>query len=169
MSTLFRRGRMFDGVCEALLDGVEVLVAGDRIVEVSDVPIRSGTAEVVDLRDRTLMPGLIDAHFHAIAASPDLAAVERMPASPLAHVLADSVLQRARVLAEAAFHGPHVVPNASLHGVRGREQPAAESEDRHRERRHRDPLRCPSATLCAATVRHGRFPFDSTPSTRPAA
>ena len=84
MSTLFRHGRIFDGVGEELLEGVEVLVGGHRIVEVSDVPIRSESAEVVDRRGRTLMPGLIDAHFHALAASPDLGAVERMPGSLLA-------------------------------------------------------------------------------------
>ena len=84
MSTLFRHGRIFDGTGEDLLEDVEVLVEGARIVEVSDVPIRSGTAEVVDLRGRTLMPGLIDAHFHAIAASPDLGAVEHMPPSLIA-------------------------------------------------------------------------------------
>ena len=84
MSTLFRHGRIFDGTGEELLEDVEVLVEGARIVEVSDVPIRFGTAEVVDLRGRTLMPGLIDAHFHAIAASPDLGAVEHMPPSLIA-------------------------------------------------------------------------------------
>ena len=84
MSTLFRHGRIFDGIGEELLEGVEVLVDGDRIAEVSDVPIRSGTAEVIDLEGRTLMPGLIDAHFHALAASPDLGVVEHMPASLLA-------------------------------------------------------------------------------------
>ena len=84
MSTVFRHGRIFDGIGEELLEGVEVLVDGDRIAEVSDVPIRSGTAEVIDLQGRTLMPGLIDAHFHALAASPDLGAVENMPASLLA-------------------------------------------------------------------------------------
>lgn len=97
MSTLFRHGRIFDGVGEELLEGIEVLVEGSRIVEVSDVPIRSGTAEVVDLQGRTLMPGLIDAHFHAIAASPDLGAVEHMPASLLAqHARAnlEATLQR---------------------------------------------------------------------------
>ena len=97
MSTLFRQGRIFDGTCEELLEGVEVLVEGARIVEVSDVPIRSGTTEVVDLRGRTLMPGLIDAHFHAIAASPDLGAVEHMPPSLIAqHARAnlEATLQR---------------------------------------------------------------------------
>ena len=97
MSTLFRHGRIFDGTGEELLEDVEVLVEGSRIVEVSDVPIRSGTAEVVDLRGRTLMPGLIDAHFHAIAASPDLGAVEHMPPSLIAqHARAnlEATLQR---------------------------------------------------------------------------
>ena len=97
MSTLFRHGRIFDGTGEELLEDVEVLVEGSRIVEVSDVPIRCGSAEVVDLRDRTLMPGLIDAHFHAIAASPDLGAVEHMPPSLIAqHARAnlEATLQR---------------------------------------------------------------------------
>ena len=97
MSTLFRQGRIFDGAGEELLEDVEVLVEGSRILEVSDVPIRSGSAEVVDLRGRTLMPGLIDAHFHAIAASPDLGAVEHMPVSLIAqHARAnlEATLQR---------------------------------------------------------------------------
>ena len=84
MSTLFRHGRIFDGAGEELLEDVEVLVEGSRIVEVSDVPIRCGSAEVVDLRGRTLMPGLIDAHYHAIAASPDLGTIDHMPASLIA-------------------------------------------------------------------------------------
>ena len=97
MSTLFRHGRIFDGRSAELLEDVEVLVEGSRIAEVSDVPIRSATAEVVDLRGRTLMPGLIDAHFHAIAASPDLGAVEHMPPSLIAqHARAnlEATLQR---------------------------------------------------------------------------
>ena len=84
MGTLFRNGVIFDGTGEDLLEGVEVLVDGDRIAEVSDVPIRTATAEVIDLQGRTLMPGLIDAHYHALAASPDLVAVEGMPESLLA-------------------------------------------------------------------------------------
>lgn len=60
-TTLFRNGRIFDGTGGEHLEGVEVLVDGERTAEVSDVPIRCEAAEVVDLRDRTLMPGLIDA------------------------------------------------------------------------------------------------------------
>jgi len=42
----------------------EVLVQGDRIVEVGTAVKHPAGAEVIDLGDRTLMPGLIDAHIH---------------------------------------------------------------------------------------------------------
>ncbi len=42
----------------------EVLVLGERIVEVGSAVNRPARAEVIDLGDRTLMPGLIDAHVH---------------------------------------------------------------------------------------------------------
>jgi imidazolonepropionase-like amidohydrolase len=42
----------------------EVLVLGERIVEVGASVRHPAGAEVIDLGDRTLMPGLIDAHVH---------------------------------------------------------------------------------------------------------
>src|SRR5436309_3291718 len=42
----------------------EVLVRGERIVEVGSKVTRPAGAESIDLGDRTLMPGLIDAHVH---------------------------------------------------------------------------------------------------------
>jgi len=42
----------------------EVLVQGDRIVEVGPRVKHPAGAEVIDLGDRTLLPGLIDAHVH---------------------------------------------------------------------------------------------------------
>jgi len=42
----------------------EVLVVGDHIVEVGSTVKRPAGAEVIDLGERTLMPGLIDAHVH---------------------------------------------------------------------------------------------------------
>ena len=42
----------------------EVLVEGERIVEVGTSVKRPAGAEVIDLGDRTLLPGLIDAHVH---------------------------------------------------------------------------------------------------------
>lgn len=42
----------------------ELLIRGDRIVEVGASVKRPAGAEVIDLGDRTLLPGLIDAHIH---------------------------------------------------------------------------------------------------------
>jgi imidazolonepropionase-like amidohydrolase len=42
----------------------EILIQGDRIVEVGASVKHPSGAEVIDLGDRTLMPGLIDAHIH---------------------------------------------------------------------------------------------------------
>lgn len=42
----------------------EVLVQGDRIAEVGSSVKHPAGVEVIDLGDRTLMPGLIDAHIH---------------------------------------------------------------------------------------------------------
>ena len=81
---IFRNGKLFDGLWAETLDGLEVLVENDRIKEVSDKPISATTARVVDLGGRTLMPGLIDAHFHAVAADPNIGRVEDMPTSLIA-------------------------------------------------------------------------------------
>lgn len=81
---LFRNGRLFDGLGAESREGFEVLVEGARIKEVADTPISASGARVVDLAGRTLMPGLIDAHFHAVAADPNIGHVENMPASLIA-------------------------------------------------------------------------------------
>jgi imidazolonepropionase-like amidohydrolase len=66
--TLFTGGRFLDPAKDRLLDGVEVLIEGDRVIEVSDRPITSASATRIDLRGRTLMPGLIDMHVHVVSA-----------------------------------------------------------------------------------------------------
>jgi imidazolonepropionase-like amidohydrolase len=54
---------VFDGRTPELLETLDVLVEGGRIKEVSDQPIRTGTARILPVNGRTLMPGLIDAHW----------------------------------------------------------------------------------------------------------
>jgi imidazolonepropionase-like amidohydrolase len=56
--------RLLDAKSGRLVTPGEVLVQGERIVEVGAVVKRPAGAEVIDLGDRTLMPGLIDAHVH---------------------------------------------------------------------------------------------------------
>lgn len=62
--TVLRAARLFDGRSERLLPDATVVVRGARIEAVgTNLPVPAG-ARVVDLGDRTLMPGLIDAHTH---------------------------------------------------------------------------------------------------------
>lgn len=61
--TLLRAARVFDGVGEVRA-GVSVLVRGGRIAEVGERLVAPPGAEVIDLGDATLLPGLVDAHTH---------------------------------------------------------------------------------------------------------
>jgi len=56
--------RLLDIKAGKLIQPGEVLIQGDRIVEVGSAVKHPAGAEVLDLGDRTLMPGLIDAHIH---------------------------------------------------------------------------------------------------------
>jgi imidazolonepropionase-like amidohydrolase len=79
MRIVFRNAAVFDGASAALRPGCDVLVEGDEIREVSDRPIAAGDAMVIDVRGRTLMPGLIDCHVHVTATMLDLGANARVP------------------------------------------------------------------------------------------
>jgi imidazolonepropionase-like amidohydrolase len=56
--------RLLDVKGGRLVKPGEVLVQGERIVEVGSSVKRPAGVEVIDLGDRTLLPGLIDAHVH---------------------------------------------------------------------------------------------------------
>lgn len=81
MTLLLTGGRVLDPRQGELIDGLDVLIEGTRIREVSDRPIRSASAETIDLRGKTLMPGLIDCHVHVVAALVDLKANALAPSS----------------------------------------------------------------------------------------
>ena len=69
----------------------EVLVRGDRIAEVGSTVTHPADAETIDLGDRTLLPGLIDAHVHLFLhpGAEDLQTVEEsVPQRTLTAVLA---------------------------------------------------------------------------------
>jgi imidazolonepropionase-like amidohydrolase len=80
-SFLFTGGRFLDPDRTELIDGIEVLVEADRVKQASDRPIRSASATRIDLAGKTLMPGLIDAHVHVIAAMVDIGANAAQPSS----------------------------------------------------------------------------------------
>ncbi|MGA8342440.1 MAG: amidohydrolase family protein [Candidatus Sulfotelmatobacter sp.] len=57
-------GRLLDVRTGRLVKPGEILVQGERIVEVGTSVKHPAGVEVIDLGDRTLLPGLIDAHVH---------------------------------------------------------------------------------------------------------
>ena len=56
--------RLLDVKAGRIVKPGEILVQGERIVEVGSSVKHPAGAEVIDLGDRTLLPGLIDAHVH---------------------------------------------------------------------------------------------------------
>ena len=67
--TLFKNVRIFDGKAEKLTDPSNVMVRGNIIERVASETIQSpadANVTVIDGGGRTLMPGLIDVHWHAM-------------------------------------------------------------------------------------------------------
>lgn len=71
-AVLFENVRIFDGKASALSAASNVLVKGNVIERISTAAIEPAGAEVISGGGRVLMPGLIDAHWHAmlIASTP---------------------------------------------------------------------------------------------------
>ena len=63
-SIVLHAARLLDIASGRILRPGEVLVQGERIVEVSSKVAHPAGAETIDLGDSTLLPGLIDAHIH---------------------------------------------------------------------------------------------------------
>jgi len=64
---VLKNARIFDGVSGDCPEGMHVLIEGDTIREISAKPLQAANAQIIDVKGRTLMPGLIDAHIHAYA------------------------------------------------------------------------------------------------------
>jgi imidazolonepropionase-like amidohydrolase len=75
---LFENVRIFDGKSSTLSGSMNVLVRGNTIDRISKDPIpvdRSANTRIIAGGGRTLMPGLIDMHWHAMLVRPSLAAL----------------------------------------------------------------------------------------------
>src|SRR5215510_5022192 len=75
--TLFENVRIFDGKSDTLSVTMNVLVRGNTIEKISETPIlieHLASTKVVAGGGRTLMPGLIDMHWHAMLVRPTPAA-----------------------------------------------------------------------------------------------
>ncbi len=61
-----------DGSADEPLSDMHVLLEAGRITAVESQPMRDARARTIDLKGRTLMPGLMDCHVHVVAALTNL-------------------------------------------------------------------------------------------------
>jgi imidazolonepropionase-like amidohydrolase len=85
---VFTNACVFDGVSEALLTGQTVVVESSEITYVGEHIETRPNDRLIDVGARTLMPGLIDAHFHCNSPNFDIAGLDRMPPSHMAQFAA---------------------------------------------------------------------------------
>jgi imidazolonepropionase-like amidohydrolase len=81
---LFRNFELLEPSFGELRGGYQLLVEGDTVKELSEQPIKAAEAVVIDCGKRTLMPGLIDCHVHAIHSEVNVRFMEAMPLTLIA-------------------------------------------------------------------------------------
>ena len=147
---IFADCAVLDGTRSERREEHHVLVEGGDIREVSDRPIKSASAETVELGGRTLMPGLIDAHVHVLAVDAALARLSDRPVTLLtlqAAKVLEGMLQRgfttvrdaagadgglAEAVEEGLVRGPRIFPSGmalSQTGGHGDTRPRTQSVD----------------------------------------
>jgi imidazolonepropionase-like amidohydrolase len=145
---IFADCAVLDGTRNERREDHHVLVEGGHIREVSDRPIKSASAETIELGGRTLMPGLIDAHVHVLAVDAALARLSDRPVTLL-------TLQAAKVLEGMLQRGFTTIRDAA-----GADGGLAEAVE---EGLVRGPRIFPSGMALSQTGGHG----DTRPRTQP--
>ncbi|QSB16706.1 amidohydrolase family protein [Natronosporangium hydrolyticum] len=127
-TTTFTNVRVFDGTADALTEPTTVTVTDDRIVDVGALP----TGEIIDGPGHTLLPGLIDAHWHSTLA--DITILELVTTDSRYAMLraarqAEQTLQRGfttvrdlggpsfplkRAIDEGVVPGPRIYPSGAM-------------------------------------------------------
>jgi imidazolonepropionase-like amidohydrolase len=93
---VFTNFRLFDGRSPNLRSGVQLLIEDGRIKDVAGgAPGAPEGAKLIDCRGQVLMPGLIDAHWHALLAG---IAITDMMTSDVDHVIGAASAQAERTL-----------------------------------------------------------------------
>jgi imidazolonepropionase-like amidohydrolase len=75
--------RLFEPREARFIEARHLLIESGTVSEVSDVPLRSDAARRIEMRGLSVLPGLIDAHFHAYGADFDVRRLDSMPMSLL--------------------------------------------------------------------------------------
>ena len=137
-SVLFRNVRIFNGTDPVLQGASDVLVRGNRIVQIgpADTSVEPGVT-IIDGAGRTLMPGLIDMHWHTMAVRPTIAVAMTSTSgylNLLAGAEASDTLQRGfttvrdvggasfglkRAIDEGWQAGPRIYPSGAIISVTG--------------------------------------------------
>ena len=139
-TTVFQNVRIFDGKGGASGGAAHVLVRGNRIERISATPItveREAGTVVIDGGGRTLMPGLIDMHWHTMLVRPTPAQALASDAGYTNIVAADeatATLMRGfttvrdlggpsfglkRAIDEGIVAGPRIYPSGAILTVTG--------------------------------------------------
>lgn len=129
---LFKNIRVFDGNASQLIEGKSVLVEGTSIKALPGASETVADADVIDCAGRTLMPGLIDAHWHMLLAS--ISQLVALTADvPYVHLLAAQEAERTilrgfttirdvggpafavkRAIDEGRIPGPRIYPSGAM-------------------------------------------------------
>ncbi len=72
---------LFDSASGTLKPRSTLVIEGERVVAVSQEPLQVDDAHRIDVEGRVVLPGLIDAHVHVVAASHDLVGLAQQPPS----------------------------------------------------------------------------------------
>ena len=79
---LVRNATVFDSAAGRLRPGCQIVIEGERIAAVSEGALQvDDVAQLIDAGGRVVLPGLIDAHVHVVAASHDLGGLALQPPS----------------------------------------------------------------------------------------
>lgn len=129
---VLRNARIFDGTSGKLIQGKSVLVEGKLIKALVASAEVVADADVIDCGGRTLMPGMIDAHWHSILAG--ISQVAAMTADiPYVHLVAAQEAERTvlrgfttvrdvggpafalkRAIDEGRIAGPRIYPSGAM-------------------------------------------------------
>lgn len=84
MTTILRHCTVVDAQHPEPREGVQIVVEGERIREVTTEPVRSPTAREIDVGGRFVLPGLIDCHNHIFLSEVHVRRLEGMPLTLMA-------------------------------------------------------------------------------------